>query len=165
MRALVVYDSVYGNTESIARAVAEGLKGHHSVRLIRADFAQASDLVSVDLFLVGGPTQRHHTSDKLRDFLDHLPRCSLTGVSAAAFDTRYRMSMFLTGSAAADAVRVMRRAGARLVDEPHSFFIVPDQPPRGQKRRHEMERLAPGEVERARAWACGLVATALMQPV
>jgi flavodoxin len=88
MRALVVYDSVHGNTESIARAVAEGLNDHHAVRLIRAGFALASDLASVDLLIVGGPTQRHQTRDKLREFFDRLTRSSLTGVSAAAFDTR-----------------------------------------------------------------------------
>jgi flavodoxin len=163
MRALVVCDSVYGNTETIARAVVEGLKEHHSVRLLRAGFAQASDLASIDLLVLGGPTQRHHASDQLREFLDRLPGCSLTDVSAAAFDTRYRMSMFLTGSAAADAVRVMRRAGAKLVDEPQSFFILPDQPPRGQRRRHEMETFAPGEVERARTWAAGLARVAAVK--
>lgn len=111
MRALVVYDSTYGNTENVARAVADGLGGHHCVRLLRVGFAQASDLSTIDLLVLGGPTQRRHAGDRLQAFLDRLPRCSLTGLSAAAFDTRYRVSMFLAGSAAVDAVRVMRRAG------------------------------------------------------
>ncbi len=156
MRILVVYDSFYGNTEAIARAVADGLKAGHRVRLLRAGFAQASDLASTDLLVLGGPTHRRHAGDRLQEFLDRLPRCSLTGMSAVAFDTRYRLSMFVTGSAAADAVRVMRRAGAALLDEPQSFFVAHAEPSSGHRRRHELEKLLPGEVERARRWAAGL---------
>ncbi len=71
----------------------------------------------------------------------------------AAFDTRYRMSQFLCGSAAARIANRLKKVGARLVVPPESFFIGRDVPPKGEKRRHEMERLEPGEEERTAEWA------------
>jgi uncharacterized protein (DUF2384 family) len=74
-------------------------------------------------------------------------------VPVAAFDTRYRMSQFLSGSAAVRIASRLKRAGAWLVVPPESFFIERDVSPKGEKRRHEMERLEPGEEERAAEWA------------
>lgn len=55
MKALVVYESMFGNTEQVARAVATGLGRHLDVELVAV--ANAPDTVSdVDLVVVGGPT-------------------------------------------------------------------------------------------------------------
>lgn len=156
MNALVVYDSTYGNTEKIARAIADGLTSQHTTRMIRAADAQATVADGVDLLVVGGPTQRRHAGPGLRRFLDSLPRRSLSNISAATFDTSYRMSRALSGSAAVDAGRSLKRAGADILTEPESFFMERDRPPEGGKRRHELEHLEPGETERARAWAAQL---------
>jgi hypothetical protein len=40
---------------------------------------------------------------------------------------------------------------------PESFFMERDVPPQGEKRRHEMERLEPGEEERAAEWAASIL--------
>lgn len=165
MRALVVYDSTYGNTEAIARAVADGLAENHSVRVLRAAIAQPSDVAWAELLVVGAPTQRHRVSEAMAIFLDKLPKRSLHNVSAASFDTRYRLARWLTGSAGLDIKHGLARAGAILIDEPQSFFMEADQPPKGEKRRHELEKLAPGEVERARVWASGLLAPALEKAI
>lgn len=157
MRALVVFDSVYGNTEWIARAICEGLQQHHTVRQIRASAVDVADLKSADLLVVGAPTQRHRASPEMHAFLETLPRRSLRGVSASAFDTRYRMAMFFSGSAAVEIARQLKRAGATIIDEPQSFFMEPEHPADGEKRHHERELLASGELERARSWAAGLL--------
>jgi len=70
-------------------------------------------------------------------------------VSAAVFDTRYPAARWLTGSTAVRIARALRKTGAQLVVAPESFFIEPDEPPRGEKRRHDCERLVAGEAERA----------------
>jgi hypothetical protein len=82
---------------------------------------------------------------------------ALKNVPAAAFDTRYRMSRFLRGSAAARIASRLKRAGARLVVPPASFFMERDVPSQGEKRRHEMERLEPGEEGRATQWAASIL--------
>ncbi len=157
MNVLIVYDTEYGNTERIARSSAEGLAGLGTVRVVSA--AQAALDPPPDLLLLGGPTQRHRMSPRLAALVDSMPRRSLGGVRAATFDTRYRMTRFLTGSAAADAARRLERAGCRMVVPPESFFIERDRPPDGEKRRHHLEQLESGELERARQWARHLAAT------
>ena len=89
----------------------------------------------------------------LKKVLESIPLRSLKGVAAAAFDTRYHMAAFLAGSAAARIARLLKKTGANLVLPPESFFIERDEPPSGHKRRHELEQLEPGELERAAGWA------------
>ena len=154
MNVLIVYDSQFGNTERIARAIGGQLE---SARLFRAEEAGALDLTTCDFLIAAGPTQRQKTSCAMQAWLEHLPRGILKNVPAATFDTRYRMSRFLTGSAAQRIASRLKRAGARLVVPPESFFMERDVPPQGEKRRHELERLEPGEEERASEWAAGIL--------
>ena len=159
MNALVVYDSIYGNTEAVARAIAEGLRAHFEVRVVPAGSTGPIG-ADTDLLVVGGPTQRHGLSPELAAMLERLPRGGLTGLRAAAFDTRYHMSALLSGSAAQAAAKRLARAGCQLLEPPTSFFMERDQPPRGEKRRHSQERLEPGEVERAVEWGRDLALSA-----
>jgi flavodoxin len=154
MNALIVYDSQFGNTERLARAIAERLG---SARLMRAEEAGALERTGCDLLIAAGPTQRQKASPAMQAWLERLPRGALKDVPAAAFDTRYRMSRFLTGSAAERIASRLKRAGALLVVPPESFFMERDVPPQGEKRRHEMERLEPGEEERAAEWAASIL--------
>jgi hypothetical protein len=111
------------------------------------------DAEQIDLLIVGGPTQRQRMTSDLEAVLEAIPRRSLKGLDAAAFDTRYRMAKWLTGSAADRAARLLKKLGTHLVLPPESFFMERDVPPEGQKRRHELEHLEPGEIERAAEWA------------
>ncbi len=156
MNALILFDSKYGNTEMLARSIAEALPPAVSVRLEKVGQIGKLDAQGVDLVIVGGPTHRHKVSANLKAILDSVPRRSLNGVKAAAFDTRYRMAAWLSGSAAKRIARCLRKAGARLIVPAESFFMQRDLPPEGQKRRHEVERLEAGEVERAAKWAVEL---------
>ncbi|HZS78473.1 MAG TPA: hypothetical protein VFA41_17810 [Ktedonobacteraceae bacterium] len=78
---------------------------------MRAEEANADDLTTCDLLIVGGPTQRQKTSLIMQAWLERLPRSILKDVPTAAFDTRYRMSRFLTGSAARRIASRLKRAG------------------------------------------------------
>jgi uncharacterized protein (DUF2384 family) len=66
------------------------------------------------------------------------------------------MVAWLSGSAAKRIAHHLRKLGAKLIVPTESFFIQRDLPPEGQKRRHELERLELGEVERAAKWAVGV---------
>ena len=158
MNALVLFDSEYGNTEQVARAIAAALPPVISVRLERAGQVGKFDTQGVDLIIVGGPTHQHKVSARLKAVLESAPRGSLKGVKAAAFDTRYRMAAWLSGSAAKRIARNLRKLGAKLIVPAESFFMQRDHPPKGQKRRHQLEHLEPGEVERAAKWAVGIPA-------
>ncbi len=88
----------------------------------------------------------------------------MRGVTAATFDTRYRMARFLSGSAAADAAHQLERAGCSMVAPPESFFVERDRPPQGEKRQHGREQLEPGEIARARAWGAELAELLATRP-
>ena len=141
MNTVIVYDSQFGNTEQLARAVADKLAGYGTVRLLRVPQGGAFESSEADLLLVGGPTQRHGTSQAMRAFLESLPRGALQGQAAAAFDTRYHLSAFVTGSAATRIAAGLKRAGAALVVPPESFFVAKIEGP-----------LEQGEIERAGEW-------------
>jgi len=160
MNALVVFDTQYGNTEQVARAIATGLAPTFSVQLTKADQIARIDAEQLDLLIVGGPTQRHKMSAMLATMLGAMPRGTLNGVKVAAFDTRYRMAAWLSGSAARGIAHDLRKLGGRLLLPPQSFFMERDVPPEGQKRRHELEHLEPGELERATTWAAEIARAA-----
>jgi hypothetical protein len=59
MRALVVYESMYGNTHAIACAIAAGLRATHEVTLVPVSAATPELPAEADLLIVGGPTHMH----------------------------------------------------------------------------------------------------------
>ena len=62
MRALVVFESMFGNTEVIARAIAEGLAADATVEVVEVGSAPPTIPPGVDLLVVGGPTHAHGLS-------------------------------------------------------------------------------------------------------
>lgn len=147
MNILILYDSKFGNTARLATAMADAVGTEHKVSS-RAITGAPTDAVRFDLVLVGGPTHAHGASQPLKDALRQLPQGSLKGVHAAVFDTRFRMPKALTGSAAGAAAKLLRRAGAEIVDPVGSFFVTRGSPP----------ELDPGEDVRAATWAHDVVA-------
>jgi hypothetical protein len=163
MRALVVYESMYGNTRAVAGAIAEGLGGA-PVRSVHG----ASD-VEAELLVVGGPTHMHGLATSgsrkmaaeavkedghgelepgatdapgLRHWLRDLRKAD--GAHAATFDTRLDRAAALTGSAARGIARRLRRRGYEVI-ESESFLVEDSEGP-----------LEDGELERARAWGTSL---------
>jgi len=55
MKVLIVCDSVYGNTEKLAKAIGGAITGE--IKVLRVDEANHSELKMIDLFIVGSPTQ------------------------------------------------------------------------------------------------------------
>ena len=142
MNIVIIYDSVFGNTSDIAEAIAETLRKHCHVQLTAVDEVDRFDLKTMDVLIVGCPTQRHSLTSGIRTFLDRIQRGRLDGLMAAAFDTRYRMSVWISGSAAWSIGRHLQRSGASLVLPPESFFVTGREGP-----------LEDGERERAEQWA------------
>jgi flavodoxin len=142
MNTLIIYDSTFGNTAQLSQAMADKLGEHGSARIALANEAGLTEMEGIDLLLVGGPTQRHGVSPAIQALLERLPRRSLRGVGAAAFDTRYHMAAWKSGSAAHRIASRLKRTGASLLVEPESFFVAEREGP-----------LEEGELERAAYWA------------
>ena len=183
MRALVVYESMYGNTHVVASNIADGLRATHEVTLVPVAGATADLVAGADLLVVGGPTHMHGLSSPatrrmaaqaaakpasglsldpdacgpgLRDWLkrDWLKGLGGGPVLAAAFDTRFNGVAAFTGHASRGIGRLLRRHGYRLIAAPESFLV-------GQQNA-----LLDGEASRARRWgaALGVIATSINLP-
>ncbi|HEX9135138.1 MAG TPA: flavodoxin domain-containing protein [Ktedonobacteraceae bacterium] len=142
MNTLIIYDSTFGNTAQVAQAMADKLGEHGTVRTALAAEAGLPEMKELDLLIVGGPTQRHGLSPAIRALLERLPRRTLHGAGAAAFDTRYHMAAWKSGSAANRIASRLKRTGASLLVEPESFFVAEREGP-----------LEEGELKRAARWA------------
>jgi len=129
MRALVVYESMYGNTRVVAGEIADGLRVGYEVTVVPVAEATAELVAGADLLVAGGPGIR----DWLRD-LGH--RNGL----AAAFDTRISGVPAFTGRASRPIAKLLKRHGYRLVAAPESFLVT------------SQSTLLDGEAARARRW-------------
>ena len=165
MKAIVVFESMYGNTRHIAEAIADGLRWSMPTEAVLARDAAGMDLVDVELVVVGGPTHAWGLSSKrtregakqdaakhpdhildaaqpsigIREWLENAHfHHQCRGVS---FDTRLDKPQALTGSAAKSIERRFHRVGLTSFDKPHSFKVTGMAGP-----------LAPGEIERAAQW-------------
>lgn len=174
MRALLVYESMFGNTRDIAFAVAEGIATGIAVDTVEVGEAPATIPPDVALLIVGAPTHVHGmTTPKsradaaekagdrlvsrgigLHEWLDTL-RPMASPLPVAVFDTRIKGPGLLWGSAAKSAAKRLRELGFRLVEEPEDFLV-------GGPTGPLFDRLLDGELDRARAWGArlaGAVAT------
>ena len=169
MRTVIVFESLFGNTEQFAHEIRDAIEdmGEEAVaadvRRIRPD-----DLTHCDLLIVGAPTHafslsRQSTRDDavrqgaeagravvgVREWLTTLDLTFAARTDrppAAVFDTRVEKVRHLPGSAARRAARALRAQGIEIVDRPTSFYVEDLKGP-----------AVPGEAERARAWATGVV--------
>ena len=156
MRALVVYDSVFGNTERIAQAIADGLGPQVRVELLRADDVAAGQVGGLDLLLVGSPTRGFRPTEAVATFLKGIRSKGLAGTKVAAFDTRYeaneldsaalRLLVKTGGYAATRIARGLEKAGGDMVVPSEGFFVEGEKGP-----------LRAGELERAARWATSIL--------
>jgi hypothetical protein len=161
MKALVVYESMYGNTAAIGEAIAAALREQRlEVEAKPISKVEPDQTTDVDLLVVGGPTHVHGMSRNssrktaaadekntfaeptlepgLRTWLAQLPEGA--GRLAAAFDTRIDKPLILTGSAAKGIGRGLKGRGFHLVSEPECFLVS------------TRNRLLDGELEHAATW-------------
>jgi len=145
MKALIVYDSVYGNTEIIARSIGGAISG--DVKVLSIGEVNPSELESIDLFIVGSPTQAGRPTPAMQDFLKSVPETTIKGINVASFDTRLTAKwVIIFGYAAGRIAGNLKRKGGNLVTRPEGFFVKGTKGP-----------LKEGEAERAADWAKEIV--------
>ena len=159
MKALVVYESMFGNTEQIARAVAAGLAESMEVQLVDVADAPIEADPTIELIVAGGPTHAFsmsRTSTRadavtkgaheggtefgLQEWLDELPAGQHTE-KIATFDTKIESMRHLPGSAAKGAAKAARRHGYEPAAKAESFYVRDLDGP-----------LLDGEIDRALHW-------------
>jgi hypothetical protein len=156
MNGLVVYESLWGNTATVARAIAEGIGS--GTEALPTDLATAERIAAADLLVVGGPvlgfrlgsdamrasigetearapTPPDLAHPSLRSWLEALPRGA---AACAAFETRIWWS---PRGATGDIEKRLADAGYRRIASAGKFVVVDKYGP-----------LRAGELERATAW-------------
>jgi flavodoxin len=145
MKALVVYDSTYSNTEKIAKAISGALTG--DVKVLRAAEAGTADFASFDLIVIGSPTYGGRPMPSVADLMNKIPETAVKGKNVAAFDTRIPTKIVKIFGFAADRIaKNLKDKGANLVVPAEAFYVLGKEGP-----------LKDGELERAAAWAKTLV--------
>ena len=166
MRALVVYESMFGNTHAVAQHIAEGIETVFETTVVPVHDATPALTGGATLVVVGGPTHVHGMSsarsragaedmaakdddldldpdaygEGLREWFESLADEAGADHLAAAFDTRVRASTLLTGQASRGIAKRLRAHHFDLVVDGGSFFV--------EKSNH----LEAGEADRATAW-------------
>jgi flavodoxin len=156
MKILILYDSMYGNTEKIAQTIGTALTG--DVKVIPVSEANTSDLESLDTLIVGSPTHGARPTPAIQQFIEKLDSDSLTDVKVASFDTRLsvkagnvgiRIIAGLAGGFGYSAKHIansLQNKGGDLVKSPEGFIVKGGKGP-----------LVEGELERATSWAQELI--------
>ena len=158
IKMLVIYDSLYGNTEVIAQIIGSTLKQQGEVKVARLNMLPPEPLAGIQILVVGSPTQQFRPTVAMRNFLNTIPKGSLKGMRVAAFDTRLTQAEIdktkplaffvrIYGFAAGRIARQLMNKGGELLVPAEGFFVEGMKGP-----------LVKGELERAEQWAKSLVA-------
>jgi flavorubredoxin len=162
MKAIVVYESHWGNTAAVARAIAQGI-GPDARALSTAE-ASSDAIAGADLIVAGAPllgfslptegmlksmaanagrdpTPPDLSHPSMRAWLEQLPQGA---ARAAAFETRISWS---PGSAAKTILKMLEARGYRAAARPQRFIVKDKYGP-----------LRDGELEKAQAWGAELAA-------
>ncbi|KUO70182.1 MAG: hypothetical protein APF77_03840 [Clostridia bacterium BRH_c25] len=151
MKALVVYDSIFGNTEKIAQAIGDSLGSQESVEIVRVTDLKTGQLADVNLLIVGSPTRAFKPTKAIVDFLIKIPLNALNGVNVVAFDTRINSTdvnsrllngfVRIFGYAAKPIADKLEKKGGKLIIQPEGFYVKESEGP-----------LKEGELDRAADW-------------
>jgi len=139
MKALVVFDSVAGNTEKIAEAVAAGIAA--DTKAVRIGSSEATKLEKVTLLVVGSPTFGGRPTEAMQKYVDSVAPAS-RNLAVAAFDTRLRTKLVKVFGYSADKIAArFKEMGSKVEEKPEGFIVNGRTGP-----------LADGELERAALW-------------
>jgi flavodoxin len=152
MKALVIYDSAFGNTAQIAQVIGDALSPRGEVEVHKVDTVKPEQVAEIDLLVIGSPTQGFRATAAINNFLKEVAKRGLSGVRVAAFDTRLstgdirapllRTFIELGGYAAKRIAKQLQQSGGELVTPPEGFLVGGKEGP-----------LRAGECERAAIWA------------
>jgi len=148
MKSLIIFDSAYGNTEKIARAIGDGLSGE--IEVCHIDQANISKLSGYDMIIIGSPTQGGKPTVAVQRFLNNILPDGLKNIKVAAFDTRFsekevnlalKLLIKTIGYAALKIAKTLESKGGGLAAAPEGFIVTGKDGP-----------LKEGELERAVGW-------------
>jgi flavodoxin len=149
MRTMIIYDSLYGNTEKIAKTIGNTIGQQGEVEVVRVGDVKPFQLSGIELLVVGSPTQQFKPTTAMKGFLSSIPKNGLKGVKVAVFDTRLTLAEIEKTPPLAFFERIFGYAAQRIgktLKTKGGDLVLPKGP------------LVDGEEERAVKWARKLFA-------
>jgi len=137
MKAIIIFDTKFGNTQVIADAICDGMKevGFNDVKVQNGNYTIPEELRDADVWIFGSPTHMRGTTRNFKKLLKWIKKEQPLGKMGVAFDTRLEGSSTGAANKIADA---MEKNGVKLIHEPAPFTVVANEGP-----------LASGEESRA----------------
>jgi flavodoxin I len=158
LKGMVIYDSFFGNTEQIAKAIGKVLQSKGNVKVLKVNQVKPEQLVGLNLLIVGSPTRAFRPTGSINRFLGKIPRNGLKDIKVAAFDTGISLDdvnstigqWFIKsfGYAAKPISDKLKKKRGELIAPPEGFFVEGTEGP-----------LKQGELERAADWAKRILVT------
>jgi flavodoxin I len=150
MKTLILFDSYFGNTELVARAIGQQFENEQS-NTLHIDQVKSEDLHDVNLLIIGSPTRGFRPTETINSFIKvKLPK-DLSSMNVAVFDTRialetikskaFRFLVNTGGYAASTMAKQLTKKRASLIASPEGFLVTGEEGP-----------LKEGELERAAEW-------------
>ena len=115
MKFLVIYDSKSGNTEKMARAIAEGAASVEGVEAEVKKIGEPFPLTvpaEADVVVFGSPVIYADVTDEMRDFLEHVKRY----IEAGKIEMKGRRAAVF-GSYGYDGAWIMEERLKKMVEE------------------------------------------------
>lgn len=148
MKAYILYDSVYGNTQKIAEAIGKGIGNTSTV--VKFDKLDPKELETADLIVIGSPTHGGRYTEGIQQVFTQISPKLFQTKPFAAFDTGsvskgestfVQLIIKTVGYAAPRIANEIKKQGGKLLMQPESFMVKGKEGP-----------LTEGELERAQTW-------------
>lgn len=151
MNSLIIYDSLFGNTQKIAETIAEVLNSSGNTKTLMLKNASIDDFKEQNLLIIGSPTHGGQSTPAMQKFLNQIPPQALKNVFVACFDTRFlekdvnfalRLLIRTIGYAAPKIADLLKSKSGKILTPPEGFIVKGKNGP-----------LKDGELKKAKIWA------------
>lgn len=137
MKTLIVFDSNYGNTKTIAYQISKTFSG--DTKVVSADDFKVIDAQNLDLLIVGCPIIGWRPTEKIIEVF-HKMKLEHNNFKFATFDTRVKL--FFHGDAKDQMSKMISQIGGTEIISSQAFYVKGKEGP-----------ILDGEIENASKWA------------
>lgn len=136
MKNLIIYDSLYGNTQKIAQTIAENIG--KDTKLINVKNVKKEDLKNIKTLILGSPTHAGRPTKNIIDFINTIGHNELMDINITAFDTaisKEGKGFFIKtiinffGYAAEKIAKLLQSKNGKLIVPSHGFFVLDKEGP------------------------------------
>jgi flavodoxin len=139
-KVLILYDTVYGNTRSVAMALSRGLEaGNFYVDCSSILSVDPGEIINYDVIGIGGSTHFHGSSKEMKSFLKRIEHLKMENKRGFVFETRgdFRFA----GSAANKIMKILRRMKLKIIHPVITGIVLDKEDPLQLKTLERIEQI------------------------